>query len=121
MCFSSTECYHFEPSHQSHVGESLDRKRIVLKGIDTSFTRRDECRTEQEVAHMERALASFHAAIAKDYGFEEAARAAADWIEELQKTDADGHRDWRSVTARAAHRLALRVIERHPIVGMSRS
>jgi len=57
---------------------------------------------------------TFHAAVAKDYGLEEAARAAADWIEELEKTGADEHPDWRSVTARAAHRLALRVVERHP-------
>ncbi len=57
---------------------------------------------------------TFHAAVAKDYGLEEAARAAADWIEELGKTGADERPDWRSVTARAAHRLALRVVERHP-------
>jgi len=31
---------------------------------------------------MERALASFHAAVARDYGPEEAAKAAEDWIEE---------------------------------------
>jgi hypothetical protein len=34
---------------------------------------------------MERALASFHAAVARDYGPGEAAEAAGDWIEELGK------------------------------------
>ena len=50
---------------------------------------------------MERALASFHSAVAKDYGFEDAARAAEDWIEELGKACTNQHPDWRSVTARA--------------------
>lgn len=85
-----------------------------FKGVDRSFTRLRQCRTEEEVAYLERALASFHVAVAKDYGLEEAARAAADWIEELDKAGADEHPDWRSVTARAAHRLALRVVESHP-------
>ena len=47
-------------------------------------------------------------------GREEAAKAAEDWIEELGKTGADEHPDWPSVTARAARRLALRTVERHP-------
>jgi len=85
-----------------------------FKGVDSSFSRLPQCHTEEEVACIERALASFHTAVATDYGLGEAARAAADWIEELEKTGADEHPDWRSVTARAAHRLALRVVERHP-------
>ena len=87
-----------------------------FKGVDTSFSRPRQCHTEEEVLCIERALASFHAAVAKDYGFEEATRAAADWIEELEKSGADQHPDWRSVTARAAHRLALRVVERSSLL-----
>jgi hypothetical protein len=87
---------------------------MSLKGLDTCFSHRLQSRDEEEVADMERALASFHAAVAKDYGFEDAARAAEDWIEELGKACPNEHPDWRSVTARAAHRLALRVAERHP-------
>jgi hypothetical protein len=82
---------------------------MSLKGPDTCFSHRLQAREDEEVAGMERALASFHAAVAKDYGLEEAAKAAEDWIEELEKTCADRHPDWRSVTARAAYRLALRV------------
>lgn len=108
------ECHAFAPSHQSPGAKSLERRSIRFKGVDTSFSRPRQCHTEEGVLGIERALASFHAAVAKDYGLEEAARAAADWIEELEKTGADGHPDWRSVTARAAHRLALRVVERHP-------
>ena len=114
MHLSRTECHHFGSSHQSHGAKSLERKSMCFKGVDTSFRRRRQSHREEELAHMERALASLHAAVAKDYGLEEAARAAADWIEELEKAGADEHPDWRSVTARVAHRLALRGVERHP-------
>lgn len=49
-----------------------------------------------------------------EWGPEEAARAADDWIEELEKAGAAECPDWLSVTARAAQRLALRVVARHP-------
>ena len=108
-------CHSFELSHQSHGAKCLGR-RSMRKGVDTSFSRPSQCHTEEEVLGIERALASFHAAVAKDYGLEEATRAAADWIEGLEKADADGHPDWRFVTARAAHRLALRVVERSSLL-----
>lgn len=114
MYWLRIECHSFAPSHQSHGARSLERRSVRFKAVDRSFTRLRQCQTEEEIAYLERALASFHAAVAKDYGLEEAARAAADWIEELEQTGADEHPDWRSVTARAAHRLALRVVERHP-------
>lgn len=110
------KCHSFELSHQSHGAKSLDRRSMYFAGVDTSFSRPSQCHTEEEVLGIERALASFHAAVAKDYGLEEATRAAADWIEGLEKADADGHPDWRSVTARAAHRLALRVVERSSLL-----
>ena len=114
MYLSRIGCHHFEAAHQSHGAKSLDRRSMYFKGVDTSFSRPRQCHTEEEVLCIERALASFHAAVAKDYGLEEAAKAAEDWIVELEKTGADEHPDWRSVTARAAQRLALRVVERHP-------
>ena len=87
---------------------------MCFKGVDASSSDRRQCHTEEEPASIERALASFHAAVSKNYGIEEAARAAEDWIEELEKTDADEYADSRPVTIRAAHRLALRVPARHP-------
>lgn len=62
-------------------------------------------------ANMERALASFHAAVAEEYGAEQAALAAQDWIEELHTMSADAQIDWRSVTGAAARRLARRVVQ----------
>lgn len=59
---------------------------------------------------MERALASFHAAVVAEYGVEEAALASLDWIEELRMSDAEKTSDWRSVTRAAARRLACRVL-----------
>lgn len=73
---------------------------------------RRQCHTE-EVACIERALASFHAAVNNEWG-REAGRAADDWIEELEKIGADEYLDWLSVTARAAQRVALRIVARHP-------
>jgi hypothetical protein len=112
MYLSRTDSYSIEPSRQSHGAGYVERRSMSLKGLDTCFRHRLESRDEEEVADMERALASFHAAVAKDYGFEDAA--AEDWIEELGKACTNDHPDWRSVTTRAAHRVALGVAERHP-------
>jgi len=114
MYLSRTDSYSIEPSRQSHGAGYVESRSISLKGLDTCFRHRLQSGDEEEAADMERALASFHAAVAKDYGFEDAARAADDWIEELGKACPNEHPDWRSVTARASHRLALRVAERHP-------
>ncbi len=114
MHLSGIDCDHFKPAHQNHGAKPLDSSRIGSNEVDTWFSHPRQCHADDVVARVERALASFHAAVAKDYGRGEAARAAADWIEELEQTGADEHPDWRSVTARAAHRLALRVVERHP-------
>lgn len=121
MYLSRIECHHFGPPQQSRGAKSRDRMSMGFEGVDTSFSHPRPCHGGEEAVRIERALASFHAAVAKDYGFEEAARSAADWIEELEKTGTDERLDWRSVTARAAHRLALRVVERHPYVEMSSS
>ena len=112
MYLSRTDSYSIEPSRQSHAARYVERRTMSLKGLDTGFRHRLESRDEEEVAGMERALASFHAAVAKDYGFEDAA--AEDWIEELGKACTNDHPDWRSRDRPAAHRLALRVAERHP-------
>lgn len=116
MYLSTIECHHFGPSQRNQGAKSLDRRSMCFAGVDPSFSRPRQCQTEEEVLCIERALASFHAAVAKAYGIEEATRAAADWIEELDKTGAGEHLDWRSVTARAAHRLALRVVERSSLL-----
>lgn len=58
---------------------------------------------------IERALAAFFQAVAKEYGLEEAARAAQDWIEEFQRAGAVAPIDWRSITTTAASHLARRV------------
>ena len=100
MYLSRTDSYSIEPSRQRHGARYVERRTMSLKGLDTGFRHRLESRDEEEVAGMERALASFHAAVAKDYGFEDAARAAEDWIEELGKARTNDHPDWRSVTAR---------------------
>lgn len=64
---------------------------------------------DEQIAGMERALASFHAAVAAQYGAEQAALASADWIDELSKLDHEQPADWRSITIAAARRLAHRV------------
>lgn len=114
MCWSRIACDRLEPSHAGQGSQSVEGRSVRFKGVDTSASPRRPRHTEDDIACTERALASFHAAVAKDYGLEEAARAAADWIEELKKANADEHPDWRSVTAGAAHRLALRVVDHHP-------
>lgn len=73
---AAVECYHFEPSHRSHGAKSLERRSARLKEINASFSQRRHCQADEEVACIERALACFHAAVAQDYGLEEAARAA---------------------------------------------
>jgi hypothetical protein len=112
MHLRRTDCYLIKPSQQSYGVKYVRSRCISSKGVDACFSRR-QCHGDEEVEDMERALASFHAAVATDYGPEEAAKAAEDWIEELEKTG-DEHPDWRSVTARTARLLALRVVERHP-------
>lgn len=114
MYLSKTDSYSIEPSGQSRGARYVERRSTSWKGLETCVSHRRQCRENEEVAGMERALAAFHAAVGKDYGFEEATKAAEDWIEELEKVCPDRHPDWRSLTARAAHRLALRVVERHP-------
>jgi hypothetical protein len=113
MHLSAIDCDHFKPSHQNHDAKPLDRSSVSSNEVDTCFSHRRRCPADDAVARTERTLASFHAAVARDYGPEEAEKAAEDWIEELGKTGADEHPDWRSVTAPAAHRLALRMVERH--------
>jgi hypothetical protein len=66
-------------------------------------------------AEME--LASFHQAIEKRYGPEEARKAARDWIDEVAMMDwpVDGVLpNWRRVSIVAADCLASRIIERCP-------
>ncbi len=53
------ECHSFEPSHQNHDARSLEPRSMRFKGVDSSFSRLPQCHTEEEVACIERALASF--------------------------------------------------------------
>jgi hypothetical protein len=71
-----------------------------------------------DAANTERSLSSYYAAVAQEYGSEQAAKAARDWIEVLQKSCLERHVDWRSVTIAAALRLAHRVVPLHKIEGM---
>jgi hypothetical protein len=93
MYLSRTDSYSIEPSRQSHSARYVERRTMSLKGLDPCFRHRLQSRDKEEAADMERALASFHAAVAKDYGFEDAARAAEDWIEELGKACTNEHPD----------------------------
>lgn len=84
----------------------------VERGVDTCFGHRLQSHAPEDVViRLERALASFHAAVAKEYGPDEAAKAAQDWIEELQKSGAEGRADWRSVSIAAAGRLSRRMVK----------
>jgi len=114
MHLSAIDGDHFKPSHQNHGAKPLDRSSVGSNEVDTCLSYRRHCPADDAVLRMERALASFHAAVARDYGPRDAAKAAGDWVEELGKTGADQDPDWRSMIARAAHRLALRMVERHP-------
>jgi hypothetical protein len=66
--------------------------------------------TSPDLADMERALASFYAAVLMEHGEEEATRASRDWIEELRTSGKGQSSDWRSVASAAARRLACRVL-----------
>lgn len=66
--------------------------------------------TSPDLADMERALASFYAAVLMGHGAEEATRASQDWIEELRNSGRGQSSDWRSVASAAARRLACRVL-----------
>ena len=69
----------------------------------------DQAAGPKERTTAERELASFRTAVAEEYGVVEATRAAQDWIEELERSNAAHRADWRSVTIAAASRLADRV------------
>ena len=77
--------------------------------LDTCFGHRHQSQASDHAAKMERVLSSFYTAVAQEFGSEQAAKAASDWIEELQKSCVEGRVDWRSVTIAAARRLAHRV------------
>jgi len=72
---------------------------------------RDPSQAIDDAAHAERALSSYYAAVAQEYGSEQAVKAAQDWIEELQKSCLERRIDWRSVTIAAARRLAHRTVQ----------
>lgn len=62
------------------------------------------------IRNVERAFASFHAAVVDKYGMTEANRAGSDWIEEFRRLCKDRSTDYREVTMAAASRLARRVL-----------
>jgi len=59
----------------------------------------------------ERELAAFSSAVTELFGSEQAVRSAEDWLDELGRVDdlPASAREWRSITAKAARRLASRV------------
>ena len=71
--------------------------------------------------HMEmaiRELGAFIHVVSELYGSEEARLSAQDWLDELELLDCMPEptpRDWRSVTAAAASRLAKRVNHQVPV------
>jgi hypothetical protein len=107
MHLSAIDCDHCEPSHQNHDAKPLEGSSVGSNEVDTCFSHRRQCHADDAALRMERA------AVARDYGPREAAKAAGDWVEELGKTGADQDPNWRSMIAWAAHRLALRMVERH--------
>jgi len=64
------------------------------------------------IQKVERAFASFHAAVAESYGMAEATRAGSDWIEEFRRSCKGRSTDYREVTVVAALRLASRILPR---------
>jgi hypothetical protein len=69
----------------------------------------EECR--RELAAAERELGAFLMAVRTLFGNGEASRAAEDWIELVEQTEApcvDGFPNWRCITIAAANRLATR-------------
>ena len=64
----------------------------------------------------ERELSAFFNAVTKLFGSEQAALSAEDWLHEMIETDvlSASTRDWRQITAKAANRLASRVIASSP-------
>jgi hypothetical protein len=103
-------CDGFEASRRSHQGNCLQPWIKRCGGVNSGSGHRHESQASEHMVSMERALASFHAAVAVEYGPEEAAKAAQDWIEELHKSGEGERGDWRSVTIAAAQRLARRVV-----------
>ena len=113
MDWLRTACHLFESSRPTGSVELFQHKAGSLDRGDISVDHERQSLKEEQGPHIERALAAFYAAVAKDHGPEEAGRAAREWIEELENTGSCQLADWRSVTARAARRLAQRVVARH--------
>ena len=91
---------------------------ILLHPIKTSFEERlrpkpthrgEECR--RQIVAAEREMGAFLIAVRTLFGNEEASRAAEDWIELAEQTEAPfvvGFPNWRCTTIAAADRLASR-------------
>ncbi len=65
-----------------------------------------------ELAGMaKRELTAFYSAVKKSFGIAEASRSGQEWIEELTRATAmpASEREWRTITIRAAQRLARRL------------
>jgi cell division septum initiation protein DivIVA len=101
---------HFAPARISHQTGCLERWIDTRRRTVPPSGKQYRHRAVEETAGMERALASYHAAVVMKYGVEEAAIASLDWIEELRMSSAEEPSDWRSVTTAAARRLACRVL-----------
>lgn len=95
----------FEVLHPGH-GENHEKQ---CGGLDTRLGHRRRFLWCDDVTSIGRALSPFYAAVAQEYGQEQAAKAAQDWVEELQTSCAQARLTWRSVSIAAARRLAERL------------
>jgi len=112
---SAIDCDHFKPSHQitaphpSIAAVLVRTKSIPVSVIGASVTQTTRSRawSGHWLPFMQRLQET--TGLKKQQG-----RLRIGSSKNLGKTGADEHPDWRSVTARAAHSLALRTVERHP-------
>jgi hypothetical protein len=70
----------------------------------------------------EQELTTFFSAVKKLFGFEQAKISAEDWLNELEAINRmpASTRDWRRITINAATKLAARVGQSKPTVGLSK-
>ncbi len=66
----------------------------------------------------ERELSAFFGAVTELFGPDEARLSAEDWIDEMNQVDPlpASFREWRSITIKAAARLASRVMATFPLI-----
>lgn len=89
---------------------------IALNAHLTSNKQNPGCTDAAEMGEKE--LSSFFGAVTELFGTEEARLSAEDWLRELNELNGlpSSLREWRTVTVRAARRLASRVMATFPSI-----